>query len=103
VIGLELMLTRAEIARLEDLAASDLRSVNRYAGWLVALDPSRPAPKRTASSVRGARAGDRRVPLKVNLSLPRDVRDELLARSEAEMRSLSGYAGWGVAESLAGE
>ena len=39
----------------------------------------------------GVLAGDKRVPLKVNLSLPRDVRNEPMARAEAEMRSLSNY------------
>jgi len=54
VIGLALMLTRVEIQKLKALAASDLRSVSSTVGWLVALELSRPAPMRTASSVRGA-------------------------------------------------
>jgi len=95
------MLTRGEIAKLKALASADLRSVNSYVGWLVAQELSRPAPKRTASSVRGARAGDRRVPLKVNLLLSREPRDELVARAEPEMRSVSGFVGRVFVEVLA--
>jgi len=100
VIGLALFLTRAEIQQLKALAASDLRSVSSYVCWLVAPELSRPAPKRTDTSVRGAGANDRRSPLKVNLLLPREVRDELVARAEAEVRSVSGYGGRLVVEAL---
>jgi len=100
-IGLGLMLTRAEIAKLKALAASDLRSGNSYVDWLVAQELSQPAPKRTASSVRGARASDRRVALKVNLSMPPEVRDELVARAGAEMRSVSGLVSLVVVETSA--
>jgi len=101
VIGLALLLTRAEIVKLKALAASDLRSVSSYVRWLVALELSRPAPKRPVSSVRGAEAGDRRLALKVSLLLPREMREDLVARAEAEMRSVSSYAGRVVVETLA--
>jgi len=100
VIGLALIVTRAEIQELEALAAADLRRVHSTVGWFVALELSRAAPKGAAFSARGARARDRRVALKVDRSLPREAPDELVARAEAEMRSVSGLVSRLVVEAL---
>jgi len=100
VIGLALIVTRAEIQELEALAAADLRRVHSTVGWFVALELSRAAPKGAVFSARGARARDRRVALKVDRSLPREAPDELVARAEAEMRSVSGLVSRLVVEAL---
>jgi len=94
-------LTRAEIQTLKDPAASDLRSVAAYTLWLVSQEMNGPARRRRVESVSGAGPKDQRTALHINLVMPREMRDQLLCRAEAEMRSVSGYVARVIVEALA--
>jgi hypothetical protein len=88
-VNVAVILTRAEIQKLKDGAASDFRAVAAYATWLVAQHLDGPI-RRQAGSVPGAGPGDRRIRLRITLVMPVEMRDQLLARGEAEMRSRIG-------------
>jgi len=82
-------LTRAEIQTLKDRAASDLRSVAAYTLWLVSQEMNSPVRRRRVGSVH------------INLVMPRAMRDQLLRRAEAELRSASGFVTRVIVEALA--
>ena len=100
-VGVAVMLTRAEIQKLKDRAASDFRAVAAYATWLVAQHLDGPIPRRPAGSVPGAGPGDRRIRLRITLVMPAEMRDRLVARADREMRSVSNYVGRVIVEALA--
>src|SRR5215471_15301359 len=68
-LGVGVALTRAEIQKLKDRAASDLRSVAACPAWLVAQELQGPVRRRRAGSVSGARPKDRRTALHINLMI----------------------------------
>ena len=100
-VGVAVMLTRAEIQKLKDRAASDFRAVAAYATWLVAQHLDGPIRRRPAGSVPGAEPGDRRIRLRITLVMSAEMRDQLQGRADGEMRSVSNYVGRVIVETLA--
>ena len=100
LLGVGVALTRAEIQTLKDRAASDLRSVAAYTLWLVSQEMNGTV-RRRRGSVAGGGPKDQRIALHINLVMPRAMRDQLLRRAEAELRSASSYVGRVIVEALA--
>ena len=100
-MGVAVLLTRAEIQKLRDRAASDLRSVASYTTWLVAQHLDSPVRHRAPGSVPGAGPGDRRTSLRIALVMPTAMANRLKARAKVEMRSVSNCVGRVIVEALA--
>ena len=69
-------------------------------GW-VAQELNGPVRRRRVGSVHGAGPKDQRTTLHINLVMPREMRDQLLRRAEAELRSASNYVARVIVEALA--
>ena len=90
-------LARAEVRKLEERAAADLRPVANYIAYLIAQDLQ---GKRRSNRPTSAKPGDKRVGY--NLVVPITIPDkrELEERARKELRSLSGYVAKLIVEEL---
>jgi hypothetical protein len=99
-VWVRVALTRAEVQRLRSLAAADFRSVGSFVTWLMAHDLAR-SPNPRPRQIRRASASDSRISYSVLLTMPQVMRSRLEAAARAELRSVSGYVGRVIVETLA--
>ena len=94
-------LTRSEFEKLEARAAAEMRSVANYVAYLVA-QPLKGKGRRKLRPLPAARPGDERVSYGIAVPLTPDQKDELEARAQKQMRSVSSLVALVIVENLRG-
>src|SRR5262245_2016201 len=100
-VWVRVLLTRAEIAKLQGLAAADFRSVGGYVSWLIAQEIERSGRSRRRRPAVPAK--DRRLSFSIALRMPPETRDKLETRAGAEMRSVSNFVWRLIVEAVVGQ